>query len=117
MCAFTDRELCGIAQPDMCACSIRFTCSAIHKFFYHLSLRLMHNHPPLWERGKGKGTPLTPRQGRSPAPPFPFISGGFALSMRVTYLSDILAASSKLKHTLLHYNKHILERGICQLAP
>ena len=40
MCAFTHCELRGIAQPDMCACSIRFTCSAIHKFFYHLSLRL-----------------------------------------------------------------------------
>ena len=38
--AFTHRELRGVAQPDMCACSIRFTCSAIHKFFYHLSLHL-----------------------------------------------------------------------------
>src|SRR5205814_2891422 len=36
--------------------------------------------PPHWERGKGKGTPLAPRQGRSPAPPFPLISGGFALA-------------------------------------
>ncbi len=41
MCTFTDRELRGIAQPDMCAGSIRFTCSAIHKFFYRLSLRLI----------------------------------------------------------------------------
>src|SRR6266571_133626 len=35
--------------------------------------------PPFWERGKDKGTPLAPRQGRSPAPPFPISSGVFAL--------------------------------------
>ena len=73
MCAFTDRELRGIAQPDMCARSIQFTYRAIHKFSYRLSLRL---------------------------------------TIRVVYLcSDILAASSRLKQMLLHYNKYILARG------
>src|SRR6266567_2408238 len=32
--------------------------------------------PPLWERGKDKGTPLAPRQGRAPAPPFPIMFRG-----------------------------------------
>src|SRR5947209_5554350 len=78
MCTFTDRELRGVAQPDMCARSIRFTYCAIHKFSYRLSLRLI---------------------------------------VKVTYLcSDILTTSSKLKHMLLHYNKHILEREICQVG-
>ena len=78
MCAFTHRELRGIAQPDMCARSILFICSAIHKFFHHLSLRL---------------------------------------TVRVTCVSNILATPTQLKQMLLHYNKLILEGGICQLAP
>ena len=49
---------------------------------------LVHNRPLLWERGKDKGAPshcppdsvpLAPRQGRTPALPFPISSGGFTL--------------------------------------
>src|SRR4051812_43306624 len=38
---------------------------------------------PFWEKEKGesKGTPLEPRQGRSPAPPFPNSSLDFALDV------------------------------------
>src|SRR5438270_14015140 len=63
----------------------------------------------LGKEGKTRGTPLAPRQGRSPAPPFPIISSVFALSLDVVeFLFEVLPAERsrwdnglKSRHPLL----------------
>src|SRR5881227_1484671 len=54
----------------------------------HLFVRLrtfcvMHFQRTFLGKGEAKGTPLEPRQGRSPAPPFPNSSLDFALVRRL----------------------------------
>src|SRR5438270_12695971 len=46
-------------------------------------LALVHCQRAFLGKGEAKGTPLEPRQGRSPAPPFPNSSLDFALVRRL----------------------------------
>src|SRR5437899_4047306 len=63
----------------------------VRKFLSVVSRYLVHFQRTFLGKGEAKGTPLEPRQGRTPAPPFPNRSLDFALASKQTLVRQLQA--------------------------